>query len=513
MIQVQNATLTVENKIVLQNVSFSLVDGEKVAIVGPNGSGKTTLLRAILGYVPLDSGRIITSGSLSYMPQRLDDIRMSTDQSILSYMETARGLSSTSQMLASTQEKIDTCDQEIDSHLVDEYYEMVHHFQINGGYEIDPLSKKILAKIGLPISDLSVPISSLSGGQKTLLAFSGVLFSDSNCLLLDEPTNHLDQQSQKWLLKFLINYHGSVLVVSHRKDFLDPLVSRVLFLDDFTGQISSYTGNYSDTLNLWKTDLVSQQKTIKKKQKEIIRLDTISQQWRGSGKKRSTQGKAAHRRADRIRADLIGTNILHEKRIPRFILSDIPRSSSTVLTIRNLTKSFHVKPVLANINIVVTKEEKLAITGPLGSGKTTLLKIIAGKEGFNEGTVQLGSGVKLGYYAQELETLDPNNSVIEEIKSVCSESEQTVNNFLAHFLFRGSITKQKVKTLSQGEKCRLMIAKLVMGHHNLLVLDEPTNHLDQASIESISHINRLPRYSYYRHTRETILLTSDWSNP
>lgn len=441
---------------VLQDVSFRLSDGEKVGLVGRNGCGKTTLLRILAGEETPDAGhvrRVPSSLIVGYLPQaaRIED-------NCPVYEEIAStGIGR------------------------DRWWE----------------AEKVLVGLGFTPQQLTLSVASLSGGEKTRLALAKLLLIQPDVLLLDEPTNHLDVVMLEWLEEWLKGFHGAAIIVSHDRRFLDNVVSRILELEE--GKLTAYTGNYSDYARQKELALHRHEEAYRTQQREIQGVqEFIQRQLRlaariESGPKRGRDhytriaGKVA-RRAQAGRKRLEQMERVEKPRPEehiRFSFDDATDSGREVIVAENLSKQYGSRKLFTGLNLYVRYGDRLAIVGRNGAGKTTLLRILLGLEQPDTGTVRIGSRVQPGYLAQEHENLNPHRTVLDEVRSASNATQHEVRALLASLLFPGHDVFKLIKNLSEGERVRVALAKLLVCGANLLVLDEPTNHLDIATRERV----------------------------
>src|SRR5581483_1123975 len=322
-------------------------------------------------------------------------------------------------------------------------------------------------------------VSTLSGGQKTKLALARLLFQAPDLLLLDGPTNFLDVEATGWLMEFLERYKGALLIISHDLDLLDHSINKVLRLNEFTHKLEEYRGNYSSYITLAGDALALMERTKAQQEREIARLRKTSTKLRGYGATRVSQRIAVDKR--------IATLEVSKPELPqnsRRIKIDFPmRQQSAQLVVRaeHLAKQYGNRKIFSNINFQVERGQRLVVVGLNGAGKTTLLRTLLGITPLDAGKVTMGDRVRLGYYAQENEGLDYDNTLLSEATAILPDDSKRVRSILGRFLFSGSRVFQQIGTLSGGEKTRLALAKMVLDGPNLLVLDEPTTHLDVLS--------------------------------
>lgn len=461
---------------ILDNISFTIQEGEHVALVGPNGAGKTTLLETVIGEEQPDLGRVIIPRGLSvaYVPQSVENVfPKNQDRTVADYFYNSRGLDDIRMRMEEIELLFADKDTQTED-LLEEYGALQVAFEYKGGYTLETEARMVMNGVGLIDIALDASIYDLSGGEKTKLFLVQALLSNADILLLDEPSNHLDSESVSWLGEYLGRYRGTVLVISHRADLLDQVVERVIELDN--QNIRNYPGNYSDYLGQKEKVEAVEAKHARRTQEEIERLSEMVDRFRAGV--RAKTAKDRQKKLDKIlennpkiqtRRRMVGTSFEVEK-----------QSGLSVLEISDLIKSYGDKVLnYSGIELKIERGEKVGIIGPVGVGKSTLLKMIAGLVEPDNGKVKLGYNVDAGYYSQEMEDLNPENTVLQEVETVSSgKSIQQLRTFLGSFLFSKDDVFKKVEFLSFGERSRLMLAKLALNRHNFLVLDEPSNHLD-----------------------------------
>lgn len=494
---------------ILTDVSFIINPGERVGLVGPNGSGKTTLLRIITGLEPADSGgvRFDPPGlSPGYLTQALIYEPEETIQEALTRLTAAHSQAwADMQTLAMKMAASSNSDHLLA--LTEAYAEAESHFEATGGYELEARLEAVLAGLNLADVPRDLPVERLSGGQKTRLGLAGLLIQQPRLLLLDEPTNHLDIDALTWLEHWLADYAGAVLIISHDRAFLDATTTRTLVIDPATHTLRDFAGNYTAATEIIAHEREQQWQAYSDQQEEILRLQNAARQLRGLAKFK--RGGKTDRDNDKFAKAFfanrsIGTvsrakhieqrlgRLLAEERVDKpgrqwqlkLNFAGEAGGARQVLSLENIGMAFAGRPLFGAINLTLTHGQRVALIGPNGEGKTTLLRLIAGELTPTSGQVRLGSGVKLGYFAQEQERLDPASTPYDTIRAVAVHMSQTeVRSFLHFFLFAGDAAFVPVGQLSYGERARLMLALLVAEGCNFLLLDEPVNHLDIPSRE------------------------------
>lgn len=465
---------------ILNHVSFHLNEYDKAALIGQNGCGKTTLLRIIMGELPLDDGTITFAKdkTIGYLPQ---NALLSSTRTI--YEE----LLSVKNDLILLEERIHQMEEQMKSSsgshletLMEQYALSTHTYERDGGYQYKSEITGVLKGLGFSEEDFSQKVDTLSGGQKTRVALGKLLINKPDLIILDEPTNHLDMSSIMWLENFLLNYKGTVLIVSHDRYFLDKIVNKVLELE--SGQITTFTGSYSDYAAKKEILRVSKWNAYYNQQKEIRHQEEVIQKLRSFNREKSIR-RAESREKLLSKIDTVDKPFEQSEKM-HFSLVPLIESGNDVLTVNQLAKSFDGTPLFNDVTFSLKKGEHVAIIGNNGTGKTTILKIINEILTADQGSIKIGSNVMIGYYDQEHHVLHENKTIFEEISDDFPALTNTqIRNVLAAFLFTGEDVFKQISSLSGGEKGRVSLAKLMLSQANFLILDEPTNHLDITSKE------------------------------
>ena len=482
---------------VLDDITFHLEKGVKAAIVGNNGAGKTTLLRIMIGEMEPDEGTVTYAKDISvgYLAQNQDISSGNTIEEEL--LEVRRDLVSMEARLALLEQKMQSDDA---SSVIEEYTELQRRFAEENGYAFRGEITGILRGLGFTDEDRSRKIGILSGGQKTRVALGKLLLLKPDLIILDEPTNHLDIGSIRWLENYLMNYRGTVLIVSHDRYFLDRTVSSVIEIENTHARV--FSGNYSAYAERrkalreeeWKAFLNNQAQ--RKHQEEVIAK--LRQFNREKSIKRAERREKMLDKMQQVNRPVTLRDDMH------LVLTPCIRSGRDVLHVEDLSKSFDDRLLFSGVSFDIRRGEHVALIGDNGTGKTTILRILNQLVEPDDGYLRFGTNVHVGYYDQEHHVLNDENTVFEEISDAHPDMTNTeIRNLLASFLFTGDSVFKKIADLSGGEKGRVSLAKLMLSEANFLILDEPTNHLDLVSKEVLE--NALNSYEgtilYVSHDR------------
>lgn len=489
MLQVNDVFYSIGDRQILNSVSFSLMPGEKVALVGANGAGKSTLAKIIIGEIVAENGSIKKPDSIGYVPQVISgNVSVGESLTIGEFMLEGRNLNEVSRNLQEAFRLVgdpSLSNKEMETAL-NCLSKLQDKFSFLGGYEAESEIESILRIVGVPL-DLEREITNLSGGEKTRLVFARSIFSKGDLLILDEPTNHIDRQYYSWLGKYLHQSNKTILVISHYPEFINPFTTRILEIEKFTGRVREYNGTYENYLVQSEANKETLMKQIEWLDKEISRLDESARRLQHGGPNKAKAAQNMFGRIDRLlkqKEDITNEIPRHERKL-RFSFNTNQRSGQVVVQSKGLTKSFS-RTLFKDVSFKIQRGEKVVILGPNGSGKTTLIRILMGLIAPDSGSIDLGINVVPGYYAQEHENLNDEAIVLDEIKSANINNQDSIRDILGRFLFPQYKVFQKVGTLSLGEKSRLSLCKLIVSGHNFLILDEPTNYLDPSSRDAIA---------------------------
>ena len=482
LISGSNLKKSFSERVLFDNVSFHIDDNDKIGFVGSNGVGKTTLFRILMGAEDYDSGELYKSKQVKtgYLDQYscADSDKTIFDEVVQVYsyiIQLEREADDIRLAIESNHENID---------LLIERQNYINDFLANNdGFFYKNKVKSTLIGLGFSEDELSMPVSNLSGGQKTRVELAKILLSDSNLLLLDEPTNHLDISSVEWLEDFLRSYKGAFVVISHDRYFLDRVTNKTFEIT--ASRLYSFNGNYSAYSAQREIDELTREREYENTMREINRLeDVIKQQRQWNREKNIKTAESKQKVVDKLRSTLA---VPEEKADDiAFEFKAYEGGGNDVISATDLSKKFDSKTVISDVSLHISKGEKVFILGPNGCGKTTLLKILLGELEQSSGTVKLGADIHIGYYDQIQENLTPGKTVLDEVWDEYPHLTHTeIRNALAAFLFRGEDVFKEISSLSGGERARVLLVKLILKKVNLLIMDEPTNHLDINSREAL----------------------------
>ena len=478
LVRLENVTKRFGGEPILDGVSFRVEQGEKVGLIGRNGTGKSTLFKLILGEIEPESGTIerMKRARFACLAQ-LPEMRP-TDTIFDTVVRSFDELQQMEHRLAEFEERIAAGEEG----QLGAYSTLQEEFQRRGGYEFRITIDQVLHGLGFTRDEFGLPVTALSGGQRTRLLLALVLLEEADLLLLDEPENHLDLHAREWLETFLIGTSKAFVVISHDRQLLNAVTNRIVeveraALQGFTGNYDAYVANKELIHEQHQKAFLRQQRFIEKEQSWINRF-----------RYKNTKARQVQSRVKRLEKLERLEAPASEMRGPRFTMGEVVRSGAVVLEGKDLSVVYGDLALYSRFSIQVERGQRIGIVGPNGSGKTTLLRHLAGElnagAGTVSGTISLGTKVHLGFYDQHHEGLHPGNDIFTEIRNVRTEmSPEEVRSFMGRFLFSGEDIFKPISALSGGELSRVAIAKLILGESNLLLLDEPTNHLDIATQE------------------------------
>jgi len=465
----------------MEGVSFRVAAGDKVGLVGRNGAGKTTLTKILAGDALPAAGKVLTTGSVGYLPQdpRTGDPEVIARERILS----ARGLDDVVRRLREAEVAMASSDPDVAERAMKRYARADNELHASGGYAAESEAAQIAHSLGIEDRILAQPLRTLSGGQRRRVELARILFSGAETLLLDEPTNHLDADSIVWLREFLRNHKGGLIVISHDTGLLEACVTKVLHLDANRAEVDVYNMGWTAYLTQRETD----ERRRKRERANAERKATTLMDQANKMRAKATKAQAAQSMIKRAEKMMAGLE--QERRADKVARIAFPAPApcgKTPLTAAELSKSFGSLEVFTDVDLAIDKGSRVVILGLNGAGKTTMLRILAGVDRPDTGSVVPGHGLKIGYYAQEHETLDTGRTVLENMQGSAPQLTDTeARSVLGSFLFSGDDAHKPAAVLSGGEKTRLALACLVVSSANVLLLDEPTNNLDPASREEV----------------------------
>lgn len=472
--------------VILDKITFSINEGEKIGFIGANGAGKSTLFKILTSQLDYDKGELFIDKSkkIGYLSQNL---ALNSDSTI--YEETLLvfdNLLSLEKTLKDLETKMnepyDISKEEYHNRIIKEYTLTSELYNNRGGYTYKAEISRVLKGLGFTEEDYYKPINILSGGQKTRVALCKLLLKNPDILLLDEPTNHLDLDAIEWLEDYLKSYKGTMFIISHDRFFLDAITNKTFEL--LNGHVDCYNGSYTSFIDLKKKNYEVQLKAYNLQQSEIKRQEEIITRYKSFNREKSVRAAESRQksldkmeRIDSPDKDPRATKIKFETEI---------KSGNDVLHAENLSKRFGDNLLFENLDLDIKRSEKIALIGENGRGKTTLFRIIMDKIPSDTGIKILGKNIFVGYYDQEQSNLNPEKTIIDEVWDEFPKLTTTeLRTALAAFLFIGEDVFKKISTLSGGERCRINLLKIMLSKSNFLLLDEPTNHLDIMSREAL----------------------------
>jgi ATP-binding cassette subfamily F protein 3 len=479
MIQIQDLSYSIGGRTLMADISWTIKPGKRSALIGPNGAGKTTLLRLIIGELQPDKGMINRPREyqIGYLPQ--EEIEVLGD----SVLDTALA---GHEKIAELEQKIEKAHHALDAStdnqakLLKTLGDLEHQFEALGGYRLEAKAKTILSGLGFHAKDFMRPLSELSGGWRMRVYLARLLLQNPDLLLLDEPTNHLDLPSLEWLEQYLSQFPGSVVIVSHDRFFIDRLAHDVYELD--RSKLERYAGNY----HFFEREKQKRMQLLRKKMESL-------EEERKRQERFIERFRAKNTKASQVQSRIKLLEKMEKIELPppprriNFQLSVEVKSYKDVLSIDSMSFRYEEPWVLKDIQLIISRRERVALVGANGAGKTTLTRLIVKQLVPQRGSIALGKRTSVGYYAQhQLDMLNPESNVYDEVLSSAAENHiPQIRDVLGAFQFSGDDVVKKVKVLSGGEKARVSLAKILLSPVNFLIMDEPTNHLDLVSVEAL----------------------------
>lgn len=481
MIAVTDLEIRIGARVLMSEVNFRVSRGDKIGLVGRNGAGKTTLTKILAGDGQPDQGKVDRAGEIGYLPQ---DPRSGDPEELARHrILNARGLGDLSARMAKATEDMSSVDEAIYEAAMKRYASLEEKFQAAGGYAAEAQAETIAGNLGLKGAVLDQPLKTLSGGQRRRIELARILFSNAETMILDEPTNHLDADSVVWLREFLKSYSGGLIVISHDVDLIGETVNRVFYLDAIRSVIDVYNMGWKHYLKQREADEERRKRERANAEKKAGALQLQAAKF-GAKASKAAAAQQMVRRAEKLLGSL--DEVRETDRVARIKFPDPAPCGKTPLMATHLSKSYGSQEIFTAVDLAIDKGSKVVVIGLNGAGKTTLLRMLAGIDKPDTGEIIAGHGLKVGYFAQEHETLDVNKTVLQNMQASAPHLADTdARKVLGSFLFSGDDVEKPAGVLSGGEKTRLALAALVVSSANVLLLDEPTNNLDPASREEI----------------------------
>ncbi len=477
--KIENLCMSFGTQVIFDNVSFQINNNDKVGIIGVNGAGKSTLFNILLGNLTPDSGNITldTKINLGYLPQVIMEDASSEDETVFDYLLEGRPIKKLKEELTNFYDIIANTQNE---HELKKYYKKINRINELLEYYDEYNAEIILLKIisGMQIDDnlLDLKLKNISGGQKSKVAFAKLLYSNPEIMLLDEPTNHLDLDTKDYIINYLKNYHGIILVISHDVEFLNAVTKKTLYVDKMKHNIEIYNGNYEKYMKIKSERDLAKQRLYEKQAKEEEKLKGIIAKYIRGNEKKANIAKDRIKKLEKLETQKI--ELEKKNKYTKFNMKINRPSYSIPIKCNNLTFGYDEENLLyENLNFDLTRGEKLLVVGENGIGKTTLLRLIMGYLTPIEGSIEITDKTDIAYYAQEHEILDNNKTILENFANF-GLADYEIRRMLGSFLFSGDDIFKKVEVLSPGERSRVALAKISLTGANTLLLDEPTNHLD-----------------------------------
>lgn len=471
---------------IYDDANFQLNDFDKVGVVGVNGAGKTTLFKIILKEQELDKGKIsIVNKRIGYLPQEI--ILDNEEITVFDYLMSARPIEQLEKDLTQLYNDVAITTGKEQEKIMKKISKIQNLLEYYDCYNAENIMLEIISDMSVDFELLDMRLKDLSGGQKSKIAFAHLLYSKPEILLLDEPTNHLDITTRDFITNYLKNYKGMVLIISHDVDFLNKIVNKVLYVNKITNKLLVYDGNYTEFKKKNEKEKELQNLLIDKQEKEIKELKSFVEKARNASATNHNLKRMGKDREIKLAKKL--ESLQSRERIYNKVKLNIKpdrEGSKIPIKVNNISFNYPNKEKLYNnLSFLINNKERFLIVGENGVGKSTLLKLIMGILKPSEGNIWYGSKTDIAYYAQELEFLDNNKTILENID--CKDySEKELRTLLGSFLFFGDDVFKKIEVISPGEKARVALCKVLLAKANLLILDEPTNHLDPETQQTIA---------------------------
>ncbi len=481
MISTNALELRAAARLLVKDVTVRINHGDRIGFVGRNGAGKSTLAKVLAGETMPAGGVVNRTGKIGYLPQ---DPRTGEDQgTVIDRILSVRDLDQITKRMRAVEEEMSTSEGAALEKAMERYTRVEHEFSSAGGYAASAEAEAIASSLGVPNNLFDQDLSALSGGQRRRIELARILFSGAETLLLDEPTNHLDADSIIWLREYLSKYSGGLVIISHDVNLIETVVNKVFYIDG--------NRNVIDVYNMgWRQYLLQREQDEHRRKRERANAEKKAEILQKQGEKmrakasKATAAQGMLRRAEKLRSSLEDVRV--SDKVAKLRFPTPSPCGKTPLSGEELSKSYGSLEIFTDVSAIIDKGSRVVILGLNGAGKTTLLRILAGELESDTGSVAHGQGLKIGYYAQEHESLDFERTILENMMSATPDiREPEARNVLGSFLFTGDDVHKFVKVLSGGERTRLALATLVVSAANVLLLDEPTNNLDPASRDEI----------------------------
>ena len=487
--QIKNLTMSFGTQVLFENINLNIPENEKVGVVGVNGAGKTTFFKIVMGLEYPDDGKIILKNDsrVSWLPQVITEDVEDLNINVLDYLMLGRPIVSLNDKLQRLYEELanPNCDQNKVYGEIDKIQKQLEYWDV---YNAESILLKIIDGMNIDDTILNKKLGELSGGQKSKVAFAKLLYSKPEVILLDEPTNHLDEESKKYVIEYLKGYKGSVFIISHDIDFLNQVTTKTLFLDKRIRKLELFDGNYNKfkKLQLEREEALLRQAQIQ--QQEENKLREIVNKYANASGNRKRMAQDREKKLEKLMKEKI--QVLDKNKTIDFKIGITREDSKQPLKITDLSFKYDKTDsnnIIDHLNFELSRGEKFLIVGENGAGKSTLLKLIMGLLEPDSGYIKLGNKTDIGYYAQELELLDNESTILDNLISM-GYNQRQLRSILSKFLFYGNDVYKNVSVLSPGEKSRVALAKISLSGANMLLLDEPTNHLDPETQNLIAEV-------------------------
>lgn len=477
--KIENLCMSFGTQTIFDNISFQINNNDKVGIIGVNGAGKSTLFNILLGNITPDAGNITLNSKikLGYLPQVIMDDASNEEETVFEYLLEGRPIKKLKEELNSLYEAIANLDNEYE---VKKYYKKINRvselLEYYDEYNAEGSLLKIISGMNIDDNLLDLKLKNISGGQKSKVAFARLLYSNPEIMLLDEPTNHLDLDTKDYIINYLKNYHGIILVISHDIEFLNEVTKKTLYVDKIKHNVEMYNGNYEKYIKIKNERDLAKKRLYERQQKEEEKLKCIIAKYIRGNEKKANIAKDRIKKLEKLESEKV--ELEKKNKYTKFNMKMNRPSYSIPIKCNNLTFGYDEENLLyENLNFDLSRGEKLLVVGENGIGKTTLLRLIMGYLKPLKGNIEITEKTDIAYYAQEHEILEPNKTILENFANF-GLADYEIRRMLGSFLFSGDDIFKKVEVLSPGERSRVALAKISLTGANTLLLDEPTNHLD-----------------------------------